>query len=213
MPDYCKIFNLFTKINPAYPLVLESSCKSGCNDVIELNFLNKIFYRNSTETTWTNLDPSITKNLIYGETDYEFTITSKLFSLFPNYIYWRVTIDIDVLYIGDDRAVGSTAMNIKINEKPYNGSCDVSPTSGFALSDQFLIKCKDWVDNDGFIVRYEYFAKYSDRSAPIAINYNPQGVLTTQLPQGLKKTLLSYSFLFKLLMIQMLLRFTMYHTQ
>lgn len=52
---------------------------------------------------------------------------------------------------------GSTSIFLKINQKPFNGTCTVSPLVGFAMLTYFTITCKNWVDIDGYILRYEYF--------------------------------------------------------
>ncbi|RMZ96558.1 hypothetical protein BpHYR1_021088, partial [Brachionus plicatilis] len=46
---------------------------------------------------------------------------------------------------------GSAVMNLKVNEKPFNGSCISEPTQGFALLTNFTIRCSGWTDNDGYI--------------------------------------------------------------
>ena len=48
-------------------------------------------------------------------------------------------------------------MLLKINQKAFNGTCDVDLQSGYALYTYFIIKCIDWIDIDGYIRRYEFF--------------------------------------------------------
>lgn len=54
---------------------------------------------------------------------------------------------------------GSTNMLLKINIAPFNGTCWVDLPRGYAMITYFTITCKNWVDIDGYIVRYEYFGK------------------------------------------------------
>ena len=55
---------------------------------------------------------------------------------------------------------------------------------GFALTTYFQITCLNWTDIDGYITRYEYFASFANDDNPVALNFNPDGALLTQLPQG-----------------------------
>ncbi|CAF0988120.1 unnamed protein product, partial [Brachionus calyciflorus] len=187
LQDLCKKYLTYTKINPSYPLVMESTCTAGCSNAVQINFLNKIFYRHENETKWTSLNNYIARKITYGETEYEFTILEKLFDIFSNIVYWRIVFNVNAFFLDGEIATGYNALNIKINEKPYNGTCKITPNIGYALSDKFVIDCIDWTDNDGYVVRYEYFVRNSKESSPIAINYNQNGTLITKLPQGLKE--------------------------
>jgi hypothetical protein len=79
---------------------------------------------------------------------------------------------------------GTTTINFKLNQQPYNGTCEVDLYDGYALETNFQITCANWYDIDGYITRYEYFAMFANDTNPIALNFNPDGILQTQLPQG-----------------------------
>ena len=75
-------------------------------------------------------------------------------------------------------------MNLKLNREPFNGTCDVNIYDGYALTTFFEITCVNWCDIDGYITRYEYFVTFANNSSPIALNFNENGTVLTQLPQG-----------------------------
>jgi hypothetical protein len=51
---------------------------------------------------------------------------------------------------------------MKTNQSPYNGSCQLSTnvTTGYALETNFTIQCINWIDDDGYIVSYEFLGWY-----------------------------------------------------
>ncbi|CAF1093640.1 unnamed protein product, partial [Brachionus calyciflorus] len=188
LKSFCKPYGKLTKINPAYQLILDSNCTEGCEKSIETHFQHKIYYSlENDEENWILFNKTLLEMCTIGETEQEFTILPKIFSSNTNILYWKVELEVKAIFPDQTSSIGSTSMHFKINEKPFNGNCTINSTRGYALKTLFAIECSSWTDNDGYIVRYEYFAKYSDGSSPIAIFFNSEGVLITQLPQGLKE--------------------------
>lgn len=134
-------------------------------------------------------------------------ISSDLFKSLSTIIYWKIEFKVVANYTAVFALNGSTQMILKINEPPSNGTCAVDPPSGYALIDYFQIKCIDWLDTDGLIVRYEFFGKnffffnfinfinsklkkklkkatFLNNTNPIALNFNQKGLVNIQLPQG-----------------------------
>lgn len=81
-------------------------------------------------------------------------------------IFWKVelTVVLDgVTKYGSNEIIlyqeNSTEVIVKINELPQNGSCLVSPLSGFELKTYFTITCLNWNDPDGYISAYEFYCK------------------------------------------------------
>ncbi|RNA19749.1 polycystic kidney disease 1-like 2 [Brachionus plicatilis] len=186
LKEFCKTYGKYTRINSAYQLVLLSDCTDGCNSAQQVVYTHKLFFRSDESSEWTMANRTLLESCTLGEHDQEFTILSKIFDLVKNALFWKVDVDITTVFENkNSSAIGSTSLFLKINEKPFNGSCRLNTHSGFALHTFFAIQCKDWLDNDGYVIRYEYFAQYSDGSSPIALSYNQNGLLVTQLPQGL----------------------------
>ena len=116
-------------------------------------------------------------------TTIELSVSSILFGLYGKCFYWKVDFQIQTFKYGI--WINSTSsMTLKINQAPINGTCFVDLLNGYALSTIFTITCMNWVDIDGYITRYEYFAAFMNDPNPIALNYNEEGILYTQLPQG-----------------------------
>lgn len=184
--EFCKTFGIYTKINSAYQLVLLSDCVKGCDSAEEVIFTHKIYFRFTENSEWILANRSLIESCTFGEMSQEFTIRSRIFDLVPSVFFWRVDVEIKTIFKNNSTIMGFTSMNIKINERPFNGSCKINTYNGFALYTFFRIECTDWLDNDGFVLRFEYFTKYSDGTSPTALNFNQNGILVTQLPQGLK---------------------------
>ena len=81
-------------------------------------------------------------------------------------------------------AIGMASLILKTNVLPKNGYCYVDKTNGTSLSTIFTIVCLNWLDPDGSINIYEYMATYSGNENSIALNYNTNGQISLQLPQG-----------------------------
>lgn len=89
----------------------------------------------------------------------ELSVSNKIFKLMPDILLWKISFTITSLQNGI-LSNGTSDLLIKINELPYNGKCSVDKNKGYALETYFLIKCINWLDNDGYIVKYEYFGWY-----------------------------------------------------
>ena len=103
---------------------------------------------------------------------------------------------------------GTSSQIYKINQPPSGGSCSIDLPSGTALLTYYTITCTGWTDSDGSIQSYEYYCKFNqaasrlrlslvtvwsliflldtslDNLSPIALNYNNNGAIRLQLPQG-----------------------------
>jgi hypothetical protein len=81
-------------------------------------------------------------------------------------------------------AVGSSSIILQTNKIPLGGTCNISQTNGTAYETEFTIWCENWIDVDGYVAEYSFFAYYYDDSINYGLGYNSIGNLTTQLPQG-----------------------------
>ena len=96
----------------------------------------------------------------FGSQTSELVILKELFGNYSDYYYWKVELMMLVLYeIDGDYVDVNTTLFFSTIQKPYNGSCTVYPTKGFALMTDFYISCEDWKDVEGFIAAYEHYGK------------------------------------------------------
>lgn len=88
---------------------------------------------------------------------YELTVSNKLFEEYSTTYEWKIELSITSYPQGQTYELSGTASSIYvINKPPYNGACDVDKQEGIALLTYFTISCLNWVDDDGFITRYEF---------------------------------------------------------
>lgn len=163
-----------------------SDCVEGCDNAAQVDYTHKIYFRSTENSEWIMANRSLIESCTFGENGQEFTIRSRIFDLVKNIFFWRVDVELTTIYKDNSTIMGFTSLNIKINERPFNGSCKINTYNGYALDTYFRIECINWLDNDGFVLRYEYFAKHSDGSSPTALSFNQNGLLVTQLPPGSK---------------------------
>ena len=80
-----------------------------------------------------------------------------LFHDYPNTTYWKVELLTDTISNGEIKS-GVGRLVMKTHQSPYNGSCHLSTnvTTGYALETNFTIQCINWIDDDGYIVSYEF---------------------------------------------------------
>lgn len=90
----------------------------------------------------------------------ELTIFNSIFDYFNKIDLWKVHFDITIMNEFNQSVTGSTFINFKLNRKPYNGNCKIDSLYGIAYYTAFKIECQNWIDDDGYIIRYEYFGKY-----------------------------------------------------
>ena len=62
---------------------------------------------------------------------------------------------------------------LKTNQAPYNGSCFYvgNQTTGYALETYFTVNCTEWIDDDGFIVGYEFFGEAATFFLNFSLNH------------------------------------------
>jgi hypothetical protein len=83
----------------------------------------------------------------------ELTLLPQLFNAYPSVFNWRIDYQIE-----NSQLIKGLASLILINNQlPQSGVCSVNPNNGTSLETMFSISCKNWLDLDGSIVRYEYF--------------------------------------------------------
>lgn len=91
-------------------------------------------------------------------------VSNSIFLNNESILYWKAVLSISLSNFDDLISIGDTSIIFKINQIPVNGSCNVDLLDGRVLESYFTIKCFDWIDNDGKIVKYEYFGKFFTRN-------------------------------------------------
>jgi hypothetical protein len=83
----------------------------------------------------------------------ELTLLPQLFTAYPSVFNWRIDYQIENVQL----IKGLASFILIKNQLPQSGVCSVNPNNGTSLETMFSISCKNWLDLDGSIVRYEYF--------------------------------------------------------
>ena len=68
-------------------------------------------------------------------------------------MFWKVNLEI---IINQEKA-SATSIVFKINKPPRDGKCVTNLLNGTSMETYFTIYCKNWIDEDGIIVKYEYY--------------------------------------------------------
>lgn len=116
----------------------------------------------------------------------DLTISSLLFQKYTNTTYWKVLLIVETITNGF-LLNGTSELIFKTNQLPFNGTCNINNQTGLALETYFKINCFDWIDIDGFIVSYAFYATYLGNTNPIGLDKNNNGNATFQLPNGPKE--------------------------
>ena len=102
-----------------------------------------------------------------GQNTSSLLLTEKFMSLLLSYSKPFIRVDFKVstdhMFSGSSDVVrlnSSTASQVfRINLQPSSGVCAVDKLNGTALSTYFTIRCFNWTDQDGTLIRYEFFCK------------------------------------------------------
>ncbi len=73
---------------------------------------------------------------------------------------WKIEFNLFTSSFYGGTGFGKSSIILAINERPFGGNCSISPLEGIADNTVFTIECVNFVDVDGYIVKYEYFCKY-----------------------------------------------------
>lgn len=82
-----------------------------------------------------------------------------MFKYYTNVTYWKVQLTVGTSLYGKTNYV-SNELILKINQIPYNGSCFLNNQTGYALDTYFIVNCSNWIDDDGYIISYEFYGNY-----------------------------------------------------
>ena len=142
-------------------MVFDAICTSNCYYVSKVMYRFYVYKYNNSDWQLINGDGDINnfeKIYIYGDLTRSATVLYNLFKSGLN--SWKVDLVVTTVNIYAETKTRKVTQIYKLNKLPYNGTCSVSPTSGYALQTYFNIFCQYWADHDGSIVRYEYFGKF-----------------------------------------------------
>ncbi|RNA43376.1 polycystin-1-like isoform X1, partial [Brachionus plicatilis] len=113
----------------------------------------------------------------------ELTIFKDLFLENLNDIF-RIEFTVKTISISNGISLGSASLFLSVNKPPKNGSCGISPLSGFSGSTIFTIECQDWYDSDGFVERYEFYINFLNNHKNLTLGFSEIGFFETVLPDG-----------------------------
>ena len=147
----CTSYSNYLLIN-ANDLILDGLCNDGCQSTDELEYYYSIFYTNDSSASTNNWVALEDQTYFVEFNTKEMIISSSLFTnLTVN--FWKVNL---VIVVNGEKN-GSTSVIFKLNKLPRDGSCSVNLVNGTAMLTYFTVYCKDWIDDDGFVKKYEYF--------------------------------------------------------
>jgi hypothetical protein len=132
----------FQLINPTTQVALFSVCNGNCTNIQNIKW--NIYQGSMNFTKWTLFNKmNLYENLwFFGRNTSNFTSLNQLFLFNNETNLWRF----EVVYTFPSE-ISSSALNFRINQSPYNGSCEINPQNG-TTNTLFTIKCSNWFDDD-----------------------------------------------------------------
>ena len=97
---------------------------------------------------------------------------------------WKAEFTLTAVSKQNGIANGASSIILQLNKLPYGGTCSVSPEEGASSQTTFTFNCLNWVDDDGTIIKYVFFASMFGTQIDACIGYAKDGIFITQLPQG-----------------------------
>lgn len=153
--ELCKPSYNQKRVNSNNNLQLTGECVDGCEGASSIQYVYKVYPNTGTETNKifnTNIY-SLSNAWFKGNPNSnELSIISETFNNMSSVKHWKVTLSVIV----DMNKVGESSLIFNVNSKPFGGTCSVNSNNGYALTSYFTIKCLNWQDSDGEIMRYEY---------------------------------------------------------
>ena len=128
-------------INPTTQVALFSLCLDNCSSIenIHWNIYFGILNQSTNLIQWNLFNKDI---LTFGNNTNYFTISNELFTQNSAIEYWRF----EVLY-QFQQGQSASSMYFKINQRPSNGSCSITPLNG-TITTLFTIVCSNWSDEN-----------------------------------------------------------------
>ena len=155
----CKPYYDYKKINSNNNLQFTGYCQDGCQNASSIEYEYLVYPNTGTDTerVFTTNIYSTMSSLFKGSFDSkEFSINYGLFSNMPTVNFFKVSLRITIDNNFDK--TGESSIIFRLNKLPGNGLCSIDIDNGFAMNTYFKIKCIDWIDDDGDIIRYEYLS-------------------------------------------------------
>ena len=123
-----------------------------------INYSYKIYKNDYSleKANWTEFN--MTDDYFLGWSTANLTISCLMFQKYSSVFYWKI--EMTVLTTTDSVIKsGKSELILKINQVPFNGTCDIDQLNGLALETSFTIICSNWIDEDGYIINYEFYGK------------------------------------------------------
>ena len=142
--------------------MLEAGCKSGCDKIRKYKYEYRLYKKwvlsnEDVQEKWVPINIQNDNSLAMGGYTDELTLFSKLLMGFKNSDMLKVEFRVNTESEDMGVSIGASSLYLTFNKLPYGGSCGVTPSAGNASETDFKIFCTGWVDDDGFIAKYEYY--------------------------------------------------------
>jgi len=181
-------------INPNSQIILDGSCTSGCESAAStgVSYAWRLYaaVRTGSKITWS---PIVMPNnsFVSGQEKNKIVLLPSFFAAYQEISFqWKVALEISTSSRQNGQSSGFSSLVLAINQLPVNGSCSVWPTNGTAMLTEFDVSCSGWVDPDGGIQKYEFYASYLnvENSIPVGLGYNSIGSMASlRLQEGTLK--------------------------
>ena len=134
---------------------------------------------NTSTNTWI-LFTNVSYYYTTGNPNAYLTILRNIFDDYSHQVLWKIEV---TAYIASRNVSGSSSMMIKVNFPPKYGSCYIDPHNGTTLT-IFTINCSNWLDPDGTVISYTYYATLLNDQLNIGLGYSTNGILTSKIFAG-----------------------------
>jgi len=185
----CFKFNEVLIINPNSQIIMDGQCKTDCGSYVVYTWQLYAAFKIGLKTIWSPI--KVSENLIQDQHKNKLVLSPEFFSTYTNVsTEWKVELRINSETTRYGPLNGYSSLVIAVNQLPVNGSCSVWPINGIAMLTDFNVICSGWIDPDGEIERYEFYAAYIDAKVDISVGlgYNKLGLLKSlRLQRGVLK--------------------------
>ncbi|XP_064112518.1 uncharacterized protein LOC135219572 isoform X1 [Macrobrachium nipponense] len=168
--DLCWPYMGALLVNPSSRLALRGKCIADCSDEMTYSWqLSDGSGKPVVESTGTNCSAA-DNNTACGsvfmtkKTDRDLAMSTLIFELNPSTFAFKFKLS------GTNTITKKTGFAenlILVNKRPTGGTCMVDTTTGYALIDDFLVKCQNWNDPEVMGISTYAFYTYSNGTAGV----------------------------------------------
>ncbi|XP_070579286.1 polycystin-1-like [Ptychodera flava] len=141
----CKT-NCGGKVNPTGTLSYQGEC-TNCLNGVKLSYQWSLYVRNETDGNY---------NSVHNFQDYTSTGIEKTgISFIPNSLQAGRKYRLGLYGSRQGYVTGYSFLYFITNLPPFDGVCQISPTTGTAIQTEYIVSCENWVDEGDDVVRSE----------------------------------------------------------